>query len=46
MIVITRMIAIFSSVVIMNCFDKSKEIVGMIALELLVIAIVCGCANE
>ena len=42
MIVIARMIVILSFVVITACFDKNKEIIGLLALALLILAI--GCA--
>lgn len=42
MMIITRVVIILSYIVAMFCFDKSKEIVGMIALALLVIALSYG----
>ena len=46
MIIIARVIIYLSCIVIMFCFDRSKKIVGNIALGLLLIAIAYALANE
>lgn len=46
MIIIAKVAIYLSCIVIMFCFDKSKDIVGDIALGLLLIAIAYACANE
>lgn len=46
MMIITRVVIILSCIVIMFCFDKSKDTVGTIALGLLLIAIAYWFANE
>lgn len=45
MMIITRVAIYLSSIVIIFCFDKSKDIVGIIALGLLLIAIAYFFAN-
>lgn len=44
--IIAKVVIYLSCVVIMFCFDKSKDIVGNIALGFLLIAIAYVCANE
>lgn len=46
MMIIARVVILLSYIVITFCFDKSKDIVGQIALALLVIAIAYNCANK
>lgn len=46
MIIVTRVVIYLSCVVVIFCFDKSKDIVGTIALGLLLIAIAYALANE
>ena len=46
MIIVTRVVIYLSCVVVILCFDKSKDIVGTIALGLLLIAIAYALANE
>lgn len=46
MIIITRVVIYLSYIVVIFCFDKSKDIVGSIALGLLLIAIAYAIANE
>ena len=46
MMIIARVVIYLSCVAIMFCFDKRKDIVGDIALGLLLIAIAYICANE
>ena len=44
--IITKVVIFLSCIVIMFCFDKSKDIVGIIAFGLLHIAIAYYFANE
>ena len=44
--IIARVIIYLSCIVIMFCFDRSKDIVGNIALGLLLISIAYAIANE
>ena len=46
MIIITRVVIYLSCIVIMFCFDRDKDIVGNIALGLLLITIAYAIANE
>lgn len=46
MMIIARVVIYLSCVVVMFCFDRNKDIVGDIALGLLLIAIAYVCANE
>ncbi len=46
MIIITRVVIYLSCIVVMFCFDRSKDIVGNIALGLLLISIAYAIANE
>lgn len=44
--IIARVVIYLSCFVVMFCFDRSKEIVGDIALGILLIAIAYALANE
>ena len=46
MMIIAKVVIYLSCVVIMFCFDRNKDIIGDIALGLLLIAIAYVCANE
>lgn len=46
MIIVTRVVIYLSCVVVIFCFDKSKDIVGTIVLGLLLIAIAYALTNE
>lgn len=46
MIIITRVVIYLLCIVIIFCFDRNRDIVGSIALGLLLIAIAYALANE
>lgn len=41
LLAITKMVIIAFSVVVTRCFDKDKEIIGLISLAGLILAIMC-----